>query len=277
MTSPLAPETDDLEVQAFGEAVYRAYGHDFRDYAPTSFRRRVLAAVQAERLRTVAELLDKCVDEPSCMERFLSGVSVTVTSMFRDPGFYRTFRAKVAPVLRTYPLIRIWHAGCSSGEEVYSMAILLHEEGLSERSVIYATDLNEVVLDRAKGGILPLPKMEGYAEAYREAGGKAALADYYTAKYGSARMHLWLKKNIVFARHNLATDGSLNEFQVVMCRNVMIYFNKSLQSRVHGLIFGSLVRLGYLGLGSKESLKFSSHESRYKRIDPSEGLYRRVD
>jgi chemotaxis protein methyltransferase CheR len=196
--------------------------------------------------------------------------------MFRDPDFYLTFRRKVVPILKTYPTVRIWHAGCSTGEEVYSMAILLQEEGLYRKSLIYATDISHEVLRKAREGIFPLANMQEYTVNYMKAGGQREFSDYYTAHYDNVIFHPSLKANVVFAEHNLATDGSFNEFHVVMCRNVMIYFNKALQERVHNLIYESLSMFGVLGLGNKESLKFTPREAYYERLDNRDKLYRKV-
>jgi chemotaxis protein methyltransferase CheR len=196
--------------------------------------------------------------------------------MFRDPGFYRAFRQKVIPLLQTYPFTRIWHAGCSTGEEVYSLAILLYEEGLYDKCRIYATDLSEAVLQTAKQGLFPLGAMKEYTENYQKAEGKAAFSEYYTARYDHALFRPALRENIVFAPHNLVTDGSFNEFNVILCRNVMIYFNRALQDQVHGLFYKSLGRLGVLALGRKESLRFTPEEPHYQVLDEVERLYRKV-
>lgn len=210
------------------------------------------------------------------MERFVLAISINVTAMFRDPSLYVTLREKVVPILRTYPYLRVWHAGCSSGEEVYSTAILLQEEGLYERCKIYATDINGAVLDRARAGIFSLAAMQDYTTNYVQAGGRHPFSEYYTAKYENAIFSPLLKKNIVFAEHNLVTDGSFNEFNLILCRNVMIYFNKDLQDRVHRLLYESLGNLGYLSLGSKESLKFATLEDRYEVVDTRDKVYRKV-
>lgn len=275
-TVEAGPDLQDLEVELLLEAVFRHYGYDFRDYAPASIRRRILGRVESEGVQSVSGLQERVLHEPGCMERLLLGITVHVSSMFRDPGFYLAFREKVVPLLRTYPFARIWHAGCSTGEEVYSLAILLQEEGIYERCRIYATDLSEAVLQGAKEGLFPLAGMKEYTENYQRAGGKTSFSDYYTAKYDHALFRPSLRENIVFAQHNLVTDGSFNEFNLILCRNVMIYFNKSLQERVHGLLHQSLVRLGVLGLGRKESIRFTPHEARYEEIDGPERLYRKV-
>jgi chemotaxis protein methyltransferase CheR len=210
------------------------------------------------------------------MERLLLDLSINVTSMFRDPSFYVAFRGKVVPLLRTYPFTRIWVAGCSTGEEVYSLAILLQEEELYERTRIYATDINESVLDQARAGVFPLEKMKEYTQNYQRAGGTRAFSEYYVAAYDGAQFQRPLTENVVFAQHNLVSDRSFNEFQVIVCRNVMIYFDRTLQNRVHELFYESLVHLGMLGLGSKETVHFSPFEERYEELDPGEKLYRKV-
>lgn len=269
-------ELESIEIQLLLEGVYRRYGYDFRDYAPASLKRRIHVCIQKEKLPSVSALLEKILHDPTCMERFLLVLSIDVTAMFRDPGFYRAFRSRVVPLLRTFPFFRIWHAGCASGEEVYSMAILLAEEGLYEKGRIYATDMNEVILKQGKEGVFPLTVMQDYTENYIHAGGARAFSEYYTARYENAIFRADLKKNIVWAEHNLATDASFNEFHVILCRNVMIYFNKTLQDRVHKLLFDSLALHGVLGLGSKESLKFTPYEDRYEELDGPGKLYRRV-
>src|SRR3954452_19428834 len=196
--------------------------------------------------------------------------------MFRDPLFNETFRRDVIPLLRTLPFIRIWHAGCSTGEEVYSIAILLSEEGLYERSRIYATDINDVVLQQAKAGIFPINRMQEYTENYIRAGGKKSFSEYYTAKYDGALFSPSLTRNVVFSQHNLVTDRSFSEFNIIFCRNVLIYFDRTLQNRVHSLFYESLVMFGILALGSKESLKFSQYEPCYEKLSPTEKLYRKV-
>jgi chemotaxis protein methyltransferase CheR len=267
---------EELEVRLLFEGVYRQYGFDFRDYAGASLRRRVLGVVRTENVGSVSRLQERVLHDPECFERLLSRLTVHVTSMFRDPSFYVAFREKVVPLLRTYPFVRIWHAGCSSGEEVYSMAILLEEEGLYKRCRLYATDLSEAVLGRAKTGVFPLAAMREYTENYQRAGGKRAFSDYYTARYERALFRPALQENVVFAQHNLVTDAAFNEFNVVLCRNVMIYFNQDLQRRVHELLRTSLSRLGVLGLGRRESLRFTPHEGSYQVLDAAEQLYRRM-
>jgi chemotaxis protein methyltransferase CheR len=271
-----SPDLERLEIELLLEGVFRHYGFDFRAYAYASIRRRLWKRVEGEGLHTISELQAKILHDPEAMERMLLDLSVNVTAMFRDPSFYREFRERVVPLLRTYPFIRIWHAGCSTGEEVFSMAILLEEEGLYERARLYATDINDVVLQRAKQGIFPLDRMQEYTENYMRAGGKRSFSEYYTAKYDGAIFSPSLTRNVVFSQHNLVTDRSFSEFHVIFCRNVLIYFDKTLQNRVQSLFYDSLVMFGMLALGSKESLKFSQYEPCYEKLSPTEKLYRKV-
>ncbi|HVE70426.1 MAG TPA: protein-glutamate O-methyltransferase CheR, partial [Thermoanaerobaculia bacterium] len=213
---------------------------------------------------------------PTAMEGLLRDMSVNVTGMFRDPTFFLSFRKKVIPLLRTYPFVRVWHAGCATGEEVYAMAILLEEEGLYDRARIYATDLNVHAVDRAKAGIFPLSRMREYTASYQQAGGERSFSEYYTANYDAALFAARLRRNVLFAQHNLATDTSFSEFNVIFCRNVLIYFDKPLQNQVHSLFYESLVMFGILALGSKESLRFSKYEPCYERVHPTEKVYRKV-
>ena len=269
-------ETEEIEIDLLVEGVFRRYGFDFRNYAPSSLRRRIGNCLRDEGVNSISGLQEKLLHDDECMERFLLELSINVTSMFRDPPFYRAFRTYVVPMLRTYPFIRIWHAGCSTGEEVYSLAILLEEEGLYKKSRIYATDVSEPVLARAKAGIFLLANMQEYTTDYLKSGGEGRFSEYYTARYDNAVFRASLQENMVFAQHNLATDNSFNEFNVILCRNVMIYFNKELQARVHKLFYESLCKFGILGLGAKESLKFSAYEEQYEVIDSRTKLYRKV-
>ncbi|MDE3090325.1 MAG: protein-glutamate O-methyltransferase CheR [Chloroflexota bacterium] len=258
------------------EGIYQQYGYDFRDYAPASLKRRIVKCMRDEKLKSVSAFQDRVLHDPAVMERLLFTISVDVTAMFRDPSFYSAFRKKLVPLLRTYPFVRIWHAGCSTGAEVYSMAILLEEEGLYDKCLLYATDMNDAVLQKGKAGIFPLSAMQEYTDNYIKAGGARAFSEYYTAKYDNALFKPALQKNIVWAQHNLVTDASFNEFQVILCRNVMIYFNQSLQNRVHKLLYDSLAIGGILGLGSKESLTFTPHERDYEVVDERGKLWRKV-
>ena len=264
-----------LEVELLLEAIHRHHGFDFRDYTRNSIQRRIRNAVQAEGLACVSELQANVLHVPQAFERLLGHLSVSVTAMFRDPSFFLALRESIVPMLRCHPFVRIWHAGCSTGEEVYSLAVVLHEEGLLERSRIYATDLNDSVLDRARAGIFSLDLMQEYTANYLRAGGKAAFSDYYSAGYGGAILKAHLKRNIVFAQHNLVTDGPFNEFHLVLCRNVLIYFNAHLQARVLRLLDRSLRRFGILGLGRREILAHTVLENEYDEIDSRERLYRK--
>jgi chemotaxis protein methyltransferase CheR len=263
-----------IEVSLLLEAIYRCYGFDFRSYAYASIKRRLWRRASEDGLATLSALQEKVLHEPAVMERLLVDLTVNVTAMFRDPSFFLALRRDVIPILRTYPFIRIWHAGCSSGEEVYSMAILLKEEGLYERARIYATDLSESLLARAREGIFPLAKMQEYTLNYQRAGGKRSFSEYYVARYDAARFDPALCENVLFSPHNLVTDRSFAEFHLILCRNVMIYFDRSLQERVLQLVTDSLVKFGLLALGKKESLKSMSLESRYELLDSAERIYR---
>ena len=278
LDTPVAydPQLERLEVELLLEGVFRHYGFDFRSYAYSSLRRRLWKRIRAEGLSSVTALQERVLHDPKVMERLLDDLSVNVTAMFRDPAFYLAFRERVVPMLRTYPFLRVWHAGCSTGEEVVSMAILLQEEGLYDRTRIYATDINETVLQKARSGIFPLDRMQEYTENYIKGGGTQSFSEYYTAKYDGALFDTTLMRNIVFSQHNLVTDRSFSEFHVILCRNVLIYFDKSLQNRVHSLFYESLVNFGILGLGAKESLRFSKFEDCYEQIEAREKLYRKV-
>ncbi len=273
---PARAELEQIELSLLLEGVFQRYGFDFREYAPASLRRRIWRRVYAENLTTVSALTERLLHDPACMERLLLDLSITVTAMFRDPSFYGTFREKVVPQLRTYPFTRIWVAGCSTGEEVYSLAILLQEEELYERTRIYATDINETVLEHARRGVFSLEKMREYTQNYIGGGGKRAFSEYYLAKYDGAQFQRALIENVAFAQHNLVSDRSFNEFHVILCRNVMIYFDRSLQDRVHRLFYESLAHLGVLGLGHREAIRFSPHQACYEELDPGERLYRKM-
>ncbi len=269
-------DLESLEIQLLLEGVYRRYGFDFREYAYASLRRRIREAMHLEGEKTVSGLQARVLHDPSCWKRFFLKLGVNITSMFRDPSFFLAFRRKVVPLLASRPFIRIWHAGCATGEEVYSMAILLQEEGLYDRCRIYATDLNEAVLRRGRSGIYPEALVKEYTSNYMKAGGTGSLSDYYTARYGSAIFRSSLRENIVFSQHDLAIDGSFNEFHVIFCRNVMIYFDRSLQHRVHTMLYSSLATFGVLGLGRRETLRYTPSESSYGVLVPDEALFRKI-
>jgi chemotaxis protein methyltransferase CheR len=269
-------DVESIEMHLLLEGIYRQYGYDFRGYAQGSLKRRLWRRAYAEKLGTLSALQEKILHDPACMDRLLQDLSINVTSMFRDPSFYAAIREKVVPLLRTYPFIRVWNAGCSTGEETYSLSILFREEGLGERVRIYATDINDAVLEQAKAGAFPLDRMRDYTENYLTAGGSEEFSTYYTADGAVARFDPALTERIVFAQHNLVSDGAFNMFNVIVCRNVMIYFGKSLQDRVHDLFYDSLETFGVIALGHKESIKFSPQEDSFEVLDPDERLYRKV-
>jgi chemotaxis protein methyltransferase CheR len=266
-------DNQNIELQLLLQAIYLKYGYDFRHYAKASIRRRVEQFMKKENLINFAEAQHKALYEVSFFERLLLELSINVTEMFRDPTFYRSFRQNVVPFLKQQPFLKIWHAGCASGEEVYSIAILLKEEGLYHKTQIYATDMNQVVLNQAKEGIYPLNRLKLYTENYQKAGGKESFSDYYTAHYDHVVMNKSLKENILFSDHNLATDGVFGEMHVIFCRNVLIYFNRELQNRALGLFNDSLINRGILCLGNKESIRFSEHSNLFVDIDKDEKIY----
>lgn len=268
---------EKIEIELLLEAIFRYYGYDFRNYAYSSIKRRIWYRVQAEKLNSISELQEKVLHNSFYMKRLLSSLSINVTSMFRDPEFFQSFRTNVIPILREVPFIRIWHAGCSTGEEVYSMAILLHEEGLYEKARIYATDMGEGVIQKAKKGGFPIERLEEYTDNYRKAGGIKDFSAYYSIDHDDVVMHSFLKKNIVFAQHNLVTDRSFNEFNAILCRNVMIYFDKHLQNHVHQLFVESLLKFGVLALGNKETMKFTEVDQFYESLDSSQKIYRKIN
>lgn len=271
------PTLEDIEIQLLLEGLYQYYGYDFRNYAMASLKRRVQHFMRTEGIETVSALQARVLHDRDCLDRLLLGLTVNVTAMFRDPSFYMAFRNLVVPTLRTYPFIRIWHAGCSTGEEVYSMAILLQEEGIYHRCRIYATDTNEKVLRTAKSGIFSLDSMQDYTYQYLKSGGKRSFSEYYTAAYENAIFKSSLRDNVVFSQHNLVTDRSFNEFNVILCRNVLIYFDRTLQDRVHNLFYNSLCSFGILALGRQESIRFTTCADRYEELSRSEKLYRRIN
>ncbi|HET9675451.1 MAG TPA: protein-glutamate O-methyltransferase CheR [Gaiellaceae bacterium] len=269
-------DVEEIEVALLLEAIHRRYGFDFREYAPASLKRRLWRRAHAEGVETISALQALVLHDPACMERLLLDLSINVTTMFRDPSFYAAFREKVVPQLRTYPFTRIWVAGCSTGEEVYSLAIVLAEEELLDRTRIYATDINQAVIESARLGVFPLEKMQEYTQNYLAAGGKRAFSEYYLASYDGAVFDRNLVENAVFAQHNLVSDRGFNEFHVIVCRNVMIYFDRSLQERVFELFHESLARLGVLALGHKETIRLSSFARHYEEVDPAEKLWKKV-
>jgi chemotaxis protein methyltransferase CheR len=267
---------EEIEIQLLLEGIRLTYGYDFREYALRPLRRNIVAAMQAEGIPTISAYQDRILHDATCMQRFLGMVGVSVTSMFREVELVHALRDEVIPVLRTYPSVRIWMVGCATGEEVYSLAILLEEEGVLRHARIYATDLNEDTLAVARMGAYPLDRMRSYEEAYRRAGGRLALSDYYTVSGRSARFSRSLQSNVTWAQHNLVTDASFNDFHLIVCANVLIYFRPTLQERAHRLFYDSLVRSGYLALGKGESLVFSPGSSRYQSVRNGVSLFRKV-
>ncbi len=266
----------DLEVEVILNDVFEIYGYDFTNYSKASLKRRIIRLVAQDRLPSFAEFRYKLRSDKGYLQHFIEQITVNVTEMFRDVSFYKMLREKVIPVLATWPVIRIWHAGCSTGEEVYSMAILLHEANLLEKSLLYATDINPSVLAKVRYGIYPISQMRLYSENYILSGGKGDFSSYYTAQYNSAKFDDFLGKKIVVSTRNLVSDGSFNEFQLIMCRNVLIYFDKPLQDRVLHLFHESLEPMGILALGSKETLKFTDIGENFKQLDIKEKIWRKV-
>lgn len=269
-------EVEPVEIDAFIGAVRARWGYDFSEYSRPSFRRRVLRAVEREGLDSISELQGRVLRDRHALERFIGHASVGFTSMFRDPEFYRAFREEVVPQLRTWPFLRIWHAGCSTGEEVYSLAILLEEEGLYDRCRIYATDVSQVLVDQARTGVFPLRVMKGYTQQYLASGGQRAFSSWYQADDRSAVFDPRLRRNVVFSVHNLVSDGVFNQFHVVLCRNVLIYFSPPLRDRVHTLLHASVERFGYLGVGTKETVAHTPVADRYEELAGDVRLYRKL-
>ena len=269
-------ENEKIEFDLILEAIYQKYGYDFRNYAKASLRRRLRYRLSQSNLKTISEMQHKLLNDKKFFDTLLLDLTINVTEMFRDPSFFKALREIVISELKKQPFIKVWHAGCSSGEEIYSTAILLKENGMYESSLIYATDTNEMVLDKAKSGIFPIEKMKDFTVNYRKAGGLASFADYYTARYDNAIMDNSLKKNIVFSNHNLVTDSVFGEMDLIMCRNVLIYFNRDLQDRVFRLFMDSLRPGGFLCLGSKETVRFSSLSENFENVIEKERVYRRI-
>jgi chemotaxis protein methyltransferase CheR len=266
----------DHELTLLLEAIYHRYQHDFRHYAVASLRRRVTQAMQQFGCRSVSQLQDRVLHEPEIFARMLQYLTVQVSEMFRDPAYFKALRTEVAPVLETYPSVKIWIAGCSSGEEVWSFAIALAEEGLLERTLIYATDINPDALRIAEAGVYALDRIAQFSENYLAAGGTGSLSDYYHAAYNGAMFDRNLRRQVLFADHSLATDTVFSEVHLVSCRNVLIYFDRPLQDRAVGLFRDALVRRGYLGLGSKESLRLTSHAAAFAELPGGQRIYRKL-
>ncbi len=269
-------QTEALEVDLLLAGIATRYGYDFRGYARASLMRRVRQAVRREGVPTVSALQDRVLHDPDSMLRFIDRIAVHTTSMFRDADVYMALRREVIPLLRTYPFIRIWHAGCSSGEEVYSLAILLQEEGLYDRCRLYATDFSDSVIDRARKGIFTIPSIRQHTIAYQKAGGRGDFSAYYQTDAQHAVMRQSLRRNAIFSQHNLVCDGAFNEFHLILCRNVMIYFDRELREHVHALLYGSLAKFGILSIGMKESLYLTPFADRFEELGRDLKLYRRI-
>jgi chemotaxis protein methyltransferase CheR len=265
----------DIELRLLVEAIYAKYSHDFRDYAGASMKRRVLHAMRQLECATVSELQSRVLHDPQVFQELLEILTIPFTEMFRDPAYWLALRREVVPVLRTYPSLKVWVAGCSTGEEVFSLAILLHEEGLLERALIYATDINPVALEKARMGIYPIGGVREHTGNYQAAGGLRAFSDYYSAAYGAVRFDRDLTRNVTYADHSLATDSVFSETHLISCRNVLIYFNRSLQNRAVGLFHESLCRRCFLGLGTKETLDFSIFAEHFEPVVKRERIYRK--
>jgi chemotaxis protein methyltransferase CheR len=265
----------DIEIRLLVEAIFLRYGQDFRDYAPASLKRRVLQAQQRMGAASISALQESVLHDPDSFNRLLQYLTVPVSEMFRDPAYFLALRRQVVPVLRTYPSLKVWVAGCSTGEEPYSMAILLREEGLLDRTILYATDINHASLAKARQGIFALDAMQTFTRNYQRAGGLRSFSDYYTAAYGGALFDKALRDSITFADHSLATDAVFSETHLVSCRNVLIYFNRQLQDRALGLFHDSLAHRGFLGLGSKETLDFSGYAERFDAVSRPDRIYRK--
>ncbi|HYD80266.1 MAG TPA: CheR family methyltransferase [Paucimonas sp.] len=266
----------DIELKLLLEGVYLRYQHDFRHYAIASVRRRVRQAMERFACKTASQLQDRILHEPEIFAQMLQYFTVQVSEVFRDPAYFRALREHVVPVLRTYPSLKIWVAGCSSGEEAWSMAIMLAEEDLLDRTIIYATDINPEALKKGEAGIYEIERVAQFSANYLEAGGTRSLSDYFTADHSRVLFDRELGRHLVFADHSLATDSVFSEVHLVSCRNVLIYFDRPLQDRAVGLFTDSLIHRGFLGLGAKETLRFMSHASAYSEFLPKERIYRRL-
>ena len=271
----IADELMDLEIQLLMEGVYQVYGYDFREYSEASLRRRLTQWLSGSGFSTLSLAQSQLLRDRTLFDSLLRGITVNVSEMFRDPAFFKAVREQVVPYLKTYPFVKIWHAGCASGEEAYSMAILLLEEGLKGRFRIYATDINEEVIRKAQEGIYPLHELQHFTRNYQHAGGTGSFSDYYTARYDRAMLSPSLRDNIVFAAHNLAVDADFGEMNLILCRNVMIYFKQPLKERVLGLFDDSLVPGGFLCLGTKESLEHRQISGRYEAITARMQIFRK--
>lgn len=271
-----AVETEIIEMRLLVEAIFQSYHYDFRGYSIASLKRRLLHAREYFHCHSFSALQELVLHDPSMLPKLLGYLTVQVSEMFRDPSFFKTLREEVVPHLRTYPSLKVWIAGCSAGEELYSLAILFREEGLESRTIFYATDINPEALRKAEAGVYALDRVPQFTSNHRLAGGKSSLSDYYTAAYGNAMFDKSLRRQAVFSDHSLASDAVFAEAQLICCRNVLIYFDRTLQDRAVGLFKDSLVRKGFLGLGSKESLHFSAHSRAFTEFMRDERIYQKV-
>jgi chemotaxis protein methyltransferase CheR len=268
-------KADDIEIRLLLEALFLRYHYDFRNYAAASLKRRLVQAREQMGFPTFSALQETLLHDASMLPRLLRYLTVQVSDMFRDPSYFRAIREKVIPHLRTYPSLKIWVAGCSDGEELYSLAILFREEGLEQRTLFYATDINQDALNRAEAGIFGMDRIQQFTQNHRKSGGTSSLSDYYSAAYGNACFDKSLRQRVVFSDHSLVTDAVFAEMHLISCRNVMIYFDRPLQDRVIGLFGDSLARNGFLGLGAKESLRFSAHSASFMDFVREEKIYQR--
>ncbi len=270
-------QIEHLEIDLLLETIYQRYGYDFRSYARASIERRIKQFMSGLEFETVSELIPRIIRDEVLFSELLQYFSISVTDMFRDPFVYRVIREEVVPILRTWPHIKIWHAGCATGEEVYSLAIILKEEGIYDKSIIYATDLNDAVLEKAKEGIYSPKKIQEATRNYQKTGGRAPFGNYYHARYDAVLINGDLKERITFANHNLATDGVFGEMHLIFCRNVLIYFNSDLQNRAVGLFVDSLAPNGFLCIGTKESLEFTRFSKEFVVVDDKAKIYKKKD
>jgi chemotaxis protein methyltransferase CheR len=271
----LAMASAEIEIRLLLDAIFLRFHYDFRGYSMASVKRRISAALVAMECATISALQERLFHEPAAFGQLLQFLTVQVSDMFRDPEFFRTFRERIVPELKTYPSVKIWVAGCSAGEELHSFAIILDEEGLLDRTILYATDISPEALAKAAAGVYPIDRIATFTENHRASGGKSSLSDYYTAAYGKAKFSDRLRARAVFSDHSLATDSAFAEVHVVSCRNVLIYFDHALQTRAIGLFRDGLVRRGFLGLGSKETLRFSGHAAHFGEFDGPQRWYQR--
>ncbi len=274
-TTSQPDKVEDIEIRLLLEALFLKYHYDFRNYAMASIKRRLRQAKQQLGIATFSALQDRLLHDPGMLPRLLGYLTIQVSEMFRDPSYFKAIREQVVPHLRTYPSLKVWVAGCSEGEELYSLVILFREEGLEDRTIFYATDINHQALEAAEAGVYPLDRLQLYTENHRRSGGKSSLSDYYQAAYGRASFDRSLRRNVVFSDHSLVSDAVFGEMNLISCRNVMIYFDRTLQDRAIGLFSESLARKGFLGIGSKETLRFSRHEAEFADFVREEKIYQR--